>query len=205
MQEEWKIIDGFSRYEVSNTGKVRIRDLEDYYYKEIDYFYKGKPVYKSTKAVTTNIKLHSNKEMSLQKNKEGYLNIGLRSDEGKYKQFRVHRLVLQTFKPIDNAENLFVDHINGIREDNRLENLRWVTLKENSNNLHETKPRYNAIKIKDNKGNIFNSYKEASNYYKVAENTIKNHATGKHKIYKAWKSPEIYDVSFEIIKENTNE
>jgi hypothetical protein len=43
----------------------------------------------------------------------------------------VHRLVLETFSPIEDSDNLSVDHINGIRNDNRLENLRWMSLEEN--------------------------------------------------------------------------
>ena len=45
----------------------------------------------------------------------------------------VHRLVAKNFIP--NPDNLpYVDHINRVREDNRVENLRWVTAQENSNN-----------------------------------------------------------------------
>lgn len=47
------------------------------------------------------------------------------------KRFRIHRLILQSFFPIENPQAYTVDHINGIRTDNRLENLRWMTNEEN--------------------------------------------------------------------------
>lgn len=46
-------------------------------------------------------------------------------------QQAVHRMVMITFNPIENAENFSVDHINGQRNDNRLKNLRWVFQTEN--------------------------------------------------------------------------
>lgn len=53
--------------------------------------------------------------------------------EGKIKSVLVHRLVAETFIPnLDDKPQ--VDHINTIRTDNRVENLRWVTCKENHNN-----------------------------------------------------------------------
>ena len=43
-----------------------------------------------------------------------------------------HRLVLLTWKPIPNAEDLTVDHLDHNKRNNRLSNLEWVTQKENS-------------------------------------------------------------------------
>ena len=43
----------------------------------------------------------------------------------------VHRLVLLTFRPIPNAEELTVDHLNHNKRDNSLDNLEWVTKEEN--------------------------------------------------------------------------
>lgn len=63
------------------------------------------------------------------------------------KQLRVHRIVAETFIP--NPENkLEVDHINRIRNDNRVENLRWVTRLENVQNRGPKKSGYTHKKHK---------------------------------------------------------
>ena len=42
-----------------------------------------------------------------------------------------HRLVMMTWKPIPNAEELTVDHLNHNKRNNELTNLEWVTEEEN--------------------------------------------------------------------------
>lgn len=55
--------------------------------------------------------------------------VGL-SDCGKVKKFLVHRLVASAFVPGE-IKGLQVNHINGVRNDNRSDNLEWVTASEN--------------------------------------------------------------------------
>lgn len=62
----------------------------------------------------------------------GYKNIAVKNN-GKFMTVHIARLVAETFIP--NPENKpCVDHINTIKTDNRVENLRWVTYKENMRN-----------------------------------------------------------------------
>ena len=68
--------------------------------------------------------------MALSQDKKGYLFIRT-SKNGVKTTSLIHRMVMITFCYIDDYNITTVDHINGIRKDNRLENLKWCTLKEN--------------------------------------------------------------------------
>lgn len=103
--EIWKDVVGYEGlYQVSNMGRV----------KSLNYKRTGKEKI---------LKPHKDK---------GYLRVILFKD-GQQKLFRVHRLVALHFVEgyFEGAE---VDHINCVRDDNRANNLRFVTSKENSNN-----------------------------------------------------------------------
>lgn len=105
MQKEiWRPIKGYEGlYEISNLGKIKSN------------FRQGS---------TTDF-------LKISNNGNGYMMVRL-CKNGKAKKYYLHRLLAQTF--IDNPEDKpQVNHINENRSDNRLENLEWVTQKENNN------------------------------------------------------------------------
>lgn len=62
--------------------------------------------------------------------KNGYCSIRVPSVD---KVMKVHRLVAMAF--LNNDSNLpDIDHLNGVRSDNRIENLRWVSTRQNTQN-----------------------------------------------------------------------
>lgn len=67
--------------------------------------------------------------MKTHDNGKGYLKVRLTKDK-KYFSFYVHRLVLLTF--IGSEEGKVVDHINGVRNDNHLSNLRYLSNRDNT-------------------------------------------------------------------------
>lgn len=74
----------------------------------------------------------------------GYLSLTL-CRHGNRKDKTVHRIVAETFLP-NSEQKMEVDHINGVKTDNRVINLRWATRSENENN-EITKARHSKIRF----------------------------------------------------------
>ncbi len=67
----------------------------------------------------------------------GYRNV-LLTENYITKNYLAHRLILSTFLPIEGWNDMQVNHINGDKADNRLENLEWCTRSENIKHAYDT-------------------------------------------------------------------
>lgn len=142
-QENWKDIRGYEGlYQVSDFG--RVKSLERYTIKK--HGRSGQMVkYPEKERIMIH---HTNK-------KTGYCSLLLQYNNKK-KSALIHRLVAEAF--INNIDNKpQVNHINGIKTDNRLENLEWNTRSENQ--LHSFKTGLQ----KPNKTNLGKFGKESAN------------------------------------------
>lgn len=132
------------------------------------------------------------KFLSFQYDKNGYVKVQMRSTDNKSHRYSVHRLVLENFKPVENMENLQVNHIDGNKKNNNLTNLEWTTSEENirhaiDNNLRAT--INGASKLTSEQ--VIEIYRRATNGERNIdlgkEFNIHPDQVGKIKNKKAWK------------------
>ena len=141
-EEVWKPIKDYEGlYEISNLGRVR----------NLNYKGSGKgKILKNTK------------------DSKGYLIVGL-TKNGKRKLFKIHRLVAEAFIP-NPEDKPFIDHINTIRDDNRIENLRWCTQKENCNNeISKKKMSENHANFKGENHHMYGKHHSEETKNKISE------------------------------------
>lgn len=86
-------------------------------------------------------KISTKRELIGHISKGGYRRVSL-SKNYKNINISIHRLVLQSF--VGNKEGFVVNHKNGIKTDNRLENLEWCTISENTQHSYDNKLQINA-------------------------------------------------------------
>ena len=112
----WRNIPGYEGvYQVSNDGQVKsLKRIVDYGHLK----------------VTRNERL-----LKIITDKDGYKIVGLNKD-AKQRLFKVHRLVAMAFIPNPEALPL-VNHINGVKDDNRPENLEWATNAQNIQHAYD--------------------------------------------------------------------
>ena len=86
----------------------------------------------------------SGRNLSKHLDKDGYEKVRLVSLDGRH-TYSVHRLILESFFPIENMENLQVNHLDGNKQNNSLSNLEWSTCQENINHACKNNLRHNQI------------------------------------------------------------
>ncbi len=164
MEEEWRDVIGFENYlQVSSLGRVLSKERFS------PYIRKNRSQMKYCKSYICKPGL----------TKAGYVEIAL-CIEGVQKKFRLHRLIGKAFVP-GYEQGFTINHINGNKSDNRIENLEWVTQAENTK--HEwriglcdlrgskhprSKLTENAVKRIKSGENVISLAKE----FGVARNTI---------------------------------
>ena len=122
------------------------------------------------------------------KNPRGYL-VNTISIKGKRKSFSLHKAILYSFIP-EPFEDAQVNHKDGNKENNSLNNLEWVTASENMKHAIDElgfKPNSAAsckkiVVFPENK--VFNSVTECAEYFNTNINCISRVLRGRRKTYK---------------------
>lgn len=117
--EEWRDITGYEGlYQVSNIGRV----------KSLDRMTNGK---------SGSLRMVKGRLRSPSKSGWGYLAVLLVDKTGNHTQHAIHKLVAESF--LNNNENLpQVNHRNGIKTCNKVDNLEWITPSGNTQHAYDT-------------------------------------------------------------------
>lgn len=151
------------------------------------------------------VKNNKNRILKTSTHRDGYKQIGLRKNKKPYER-KIHRLVAIAFVP--NPENKpTVNHIDEDRTNNQVDNLEWMTVKENNlygnhmNNIFKSqgyknrdkeklsnshKKKIKAICLENNKIISFNSVKEASVSLGISASAISNVLTKRNEKVKGY-------------------
>lgn len=117
--------------------------------------WKDVPGYEGQYQVSNLGNVRSIRVLSKINHSKGYHQINMMVDS-KLKIMKIHQLVAMAFLDhVPNGNKLVVDHINGDKKDNRLENLQVITNGENLRRAYEIKIIDNMYKKKTNKSSRF--------------------------------------------------
>jgi hypothetical protein len=132
MKEEWKLIDGYEDYLISNCGRVKTLEREVRYTHAVT----GKEHFRKT--TERFLKVYDN-------NRTGYRFVQLYKNK-KASNKTIHRLVAENFIKQDEGFE-YVNHIDGNKHNNRVDNLEWCTNEYNHEHATKTglKPRGEQI------------------------------------------------------------
>ena len=168
MEEQWKDIEGYKgRYQVSNLGRVRSLDRTIY-----------KMMSKTGKVCPFNIK---GRILKPGIDTKGYSFVNLKVAPN-VEEARVHRLVAVAFVP-GYFDGAVVNHKDENRQNNRFDNLEWVTFADNLNygtaRQRSTEKHGNSRPVlqMDLDGNVIKEYPsvmEASRQMNLPENCIRH-------------------------------
>ena len=136
--EVWKDIKGYEGYQVSSEGRIRTHN-------------------KTTYTEKHGIRHWQNRILSQKTAKDKAMRVELWKD-GKHKTVLVHRIVALTFLGEPPEPNMTVNHIDGNRKNNHIENLEWLSLADNIRHGYRTGLYANVMKpiiLIDDCGNEF--------------------------------------------------
>ncbi len=162
MKEIWKDIKGYEGlYQVSNLGRVKSLDRWITYTQTNQHDPIGKVVHQK----------FPSRILTPRKTKSGYLRAQLVN-----KDFYIHRLVCNNFiRPLKPKEE--INHIDGNKQNNNLENLEIVSRIENQNHAYDTNLNKVIEKAKDIivNGKLYHSLGEAARDTKINKSVLYDH------------------------------